>query len=467
MSRRTDIEQSALGFHNYSLSRKLGFSFTVALISLAGACASAEQSPDAARSARNLIILSLDGLRPDFYRDPAFRTPHLKSLASKGASFDGLLPVFPSLTYPNHTTISTGARPARHGVVNNRVFDQEKGPTPRWYLDSSWIRVPALWDVARENGRRVAIFNWPATRGARADWVIPEVFPEDGFDMGEIWKLTAQATDPALLRELIRFTGEDTYTDTLQHDRWIAKAAQALLREKRPDLLMLHLTHADVAQHLTGRNSQATHEAVSQLDGIVGQFTSGLDLESSCLLILGDHGFLDVRKEIRPNAIFASRGWIRGDRGKLREWQVMADVAGAVAAVYARDPAKGREALELLRANQKKGHYRVVTREELDRFEAFPGAICALEPERGYAVSPEFAPGTSWTAPKRELRAEHGQMSRDPWVHAGLIAVGGCAQPGSKPGFARMEDIAPTVGAWLGFAMPPGPGQILNLGRNR
>ena len=66
---------------------------------------------------------------------------------------DGVRGVFPTVTYPSHTTLITGAMPARHGIYYNSPFEPG-GQTGRWYWEADAIRVPTLWDAVREAGTR-------------------------------------------------------------------------------------------------------------------------------------------------------------------------------------------------------------------------------------------------------------------------------------------------------------------------
>src|SRR4051794_41133705 len=70
----------------------------------------------------HVILLSIDGLRPDYYLHPDsyhLTIPHLRALLQQGSYAQRMLGVYPTLTYPSHTTIVTGVRPARHGIVSN------------------------------------------------------------------------------------------------------------------------------------------------------------------------------------------------------------------------------------------------------------------------------------------------------------------------------------------------------------
>jgi predicted AlkP superfamily pyrophosphatase or phosphodiesterase len=68
-----------------------------------------------------VILISIDGFRYD-YPEKA-RTPNLHRLISGGVRADGLIPQFPTLTFPNHYSMVTGLVPAHNGIVANTMSD--------------------------------------------------------------------------------------------------------------------------------------------------------------------------------------------------------------------------------------------------------------------------------------------------------------------------------------------------------
>jgi Type I phosphodiesterase / nucleotide pyrophosphatase len=142
---------------------------SMALTALAG-CGGQARGPS---PERHVVIVSIDGLRPDFYLDEAWAAPELRALLKAGSHARAAEGVFPTVTYPNHATIVTGVRPARHGVLSNTI------PTPagtrgRWYEEASDLRAAPIWEWARAAGLTTAAVSWPVTAGARIDLLVPE-----------------------------------------------------------------------------------------------------------------------------------------------------------------------------------------------------------------------------------------------------------------------------------------------------
>lgn len=132
-----------------------------------------------AAPADHVVLISIDGLRPEFYLDASWPAPQIQQMAREGVHAEGVISVFPSVTYPSHTSMVTGALPARHGIMNNQPFDPN-GQTGRWYWDEAAIAVPTLWDAARAAGAKTAAFSWPVTDGAPIDYSVPEVWALQG-----------------------------------------------------------------------------------------------------------------------------------------------------------------------------------------------------------------------------------------------------------------------------------------------
>src|SRR4051812_24312663 len=105
--------------------------------SLAGGQSTAQPPVAQPRRDAHVIMISIDGLVPDYYTDSAklgLKVPNLTQMKLNGAYADGVEGVYPSVTYPAHTTLITGVRPAVHGIFHNRIFEAPTDPqTMEWY----------------------------------------------------------------------------------------------------------------------------------------------------------------------------------------------------------------------------------------------------------------------------------------------------------------------------------------------
>src|SRR4051794_19231470 len=122
----------------------------IAVVLLLGCRRPAPARIHAAPDSRHVVVVSIDGLRPDHLKKPGLRIPTLRALIEAGASAEGVESTWPSVTYPAHATMVTGVSPARHGVHDNKVFDPLGVANDAWVWEARAIRVRTLWDAARD-----------------------------------------------------------------------------------------------------------------------------------------------------------------------------------------------------------------------------------------------------------------------------------------------------------------------------
>ena len=219
--------------------------------------------------ADHVVLVSVDGFRPDFYLPgSSWPAPNIQQMARDGAHAEGVRGVFPTVTYPSHTTIVTGALPARHGVYYNRPFEPE-GQTGEWYWFESSIQVDTLWDAVRAAGKQTAAISWPVTVGAPIDRFVPETYSLD--PNSDRLAPMREGTTPGLWQELEReATGRLSLRNYgsayITRDDTTGAMAAYVLETHRPALIALHLITTDSAQHAHGRESDRARRAVAAAD---------------------------------------------------------------------------------------------------------------------------------------------------------------------------------------------------------
>ena len=152
--------------------RRLTLLFGFAVVWLFAAISQAQ-----AQTPPLLVVISVDGMRPDYITEADARgakVPNLRRFLKEGTYAEGVVGVVPTVTYPSHTTLVTGVWPARHGIFANTTFDPLQQNNQGWYWYTEDIRVPTLWDAAAAAGRTTASIQWPVTVGAPITWNIPE-----------------------------------------------------------------------------------------------------------------------------------------------------------------------------------------------------------------------------------------------------------------------------------------------------
>src|SRR6202162_1385493 len=82
------------------------------------------KSSAGAAEVKHVVLVSVDGLAASYLDDPKAELPTLRRLRTLGASAEGMITSFPSVTWPSHTSLITGTRPRTHGVLANTVYDR-------------------------------------------------------------------------------------------------------------------------------------------------------------------------------------------------------------------------------------------------------------------------------------------------------------------------------------------------------
>lgn len=195
-----------------------------------------------AAAPRRVVVISIDGLRPEYWRAPeehGAKIPTLRRLVAEGASGE-LVSVWPSVTYPAHTTLVTGVRPARHGIVNNLPFDPLGRNGDGWYWYASDVRTPTLWQRAAAQGYTTANVYWPVTVGATFDWSFPQIWRSKTDEDDKLMRALATPTLFDEVRARFGRTPAEHRGDDARGD-----AAVHLLETKKPDLSFFYFTDLD------------------------------------------------------------------------------------------------------------------------------------------------------------------------------------------------------------------------------
>lgn len=437
---------------------------------LAAFPAASQNRPAKAQPIRHVIVISVDGLMPEAYLAPdkhGLKVPTLRELARTGAVSDGAESVFPTLTYPAHTSIATGANPGTHGIVGNETFDPENKNQRGWRWYAEDIRVPTLWDAARERGLRTALVNWPVTVGAKATAIIPEYWRAG---IREDLKLVRALSTPGLMQEVTRrWTDfEERFSPPQPKDSAVADVAVHLIETQRPHLLLLHLVNVDSAQH---RGGAFTAEAKAALEGadaqiarvIVAAKKAGI-WSRTALVVASDHGFAAFQQRLRLGVYLTQRGLVKLDeRERVTGWKAAVLPMHGLAYVYLKDPADEQtrtEVLDLFEGMAGKagsGIRHVYRPEEIRRLGGDPEAALAVGAVEGYDFASGYSGDVFFPAGSA---AGHGYDPRYASMKASLLMVG----PGIAAGKlenARLIDVAPTVARWLGLKLEKAEGKAL------
>ena len=380
------------------------------------------------------MLLSVDGLRPAVYRAPEtrHRFPNLNALEPAGASAEAVESIYPTTTYPAHATIVTGLPPRAHGIYSHLASLDPTEKARPWCWFARTLRAPTLWDVARASGRRTAAISWPVSAGAAIHHNIPEIWDPAVPDPHRDFETPARHATPGLFAEVAAVVMP--MLGKADPDQMRGEAALYLWSHYRPDLLMVHFVWYDSQAHAYGPESEPALAALESADKEIGRIRDAIsgDAEAT-LVVLSDHGFVAVEKEVAPLAVFAEEGlFAHGADGSLSLLRLGAVSAGGSLAVYwlekpsSDDQRRLENAVERVRAMGAVEE--VVDRHKLAALGADPDAELMLEAAPGFSFSDRLeGPVVSDTS---KDHGTHGYFPSHAGMEAMFTAVGREIAPG-------------------------------------
>ncbi|MDR0228454.1 MAG: ectonucleotide pyrophosphatase/phosphodiesterase [Flavobacteriaceae bacterium] len=403
----------------------------------------------------HVVLITIDGFRPDFYLEEHWGMHTVRGLMKNGVAAKAVTPIFPSVTYPDHTTIITGELPAQHGIIYNNIFDPATG-SQKWYWDYSAIKVPTLYDVVKQKQKTSANVIWPVTVNAPIDYNVPDIWDlAKGYDRRSI---TALYTTPYnLWREI-----QNEATGTLRAEDWamteqelimdenIARMGSYMIQEYQPNLLTLHFPCTDHYEHQDGLDSPLVRASVAGADRAIKTIIEALDRsklkDNYVVIITGDHGFEKVTHHLQPNIWLKEAGLIND--AKAMDWKALFHTQGGSAflRVQGKDKAKTIAQVKALLENQPqevRDRYHIVSKEELQKLGADPEAELALTGLQHTT----FGGGIKGEVLSKLTKegGAHGFLNSDKSMQTGFVAFGKGIKKGVVIEQMALTDISPLI----------------------
>jgi hypothetical protein len=422
---------------------------TALVLVLAGAAPetgrAAAATPAPPRLADHVIVVMLDGCRPDILRRA--NAPVLHGLGAAGTTYTRARTIYPSQTRVAFVSLPTGAYPGSHGIVGGNEVRDDHWQTVAMGDDDP-IATQAL--VARPT-----FFEAAAGAGLTSVYAAMKGYELVGA-RGATWTINGKKTlTEAAYKTRYDPTAEGSadlaagYKQSLS--RQLLDQTLEILRDKRPALVVVNLGSADYAGHSFGPESARYREAIEFLDGLVGDLLKAVDdmgiRARTTVIVSADHGFSDVdaTRVVAPAsdagghrlASLASRG--------IEHY--LSNTGGASMGVYVRDKARIADAVAALRA------------------EPWCEAVYCEDKKAGCDLSltslHDYFPGRSPdimvdldddTALNYPQAGQHGSLRHEDMAIPLILSGAGIAA-GKVEGEARLVDVAPTVLRLLG--LPP------------
>jgi predicted AlkP superfamily pyrophosphatase or phosphodiesterase len=405
-----------------------------------------------------VILISVDGLKPEAILDAqshGLKVPNLRAFMSDGTYSTGVHGVLPTVTYPSHTTLLTGASPAKHGVYDNTTFDPFARNAIGWYWYAEDIKVPTLWDAAAAAHLKTASIYWPVSVGANITYNLPQIWRTGSDDDLKLQRaLSTPGLEQELSAELGRYPGG--MEETVAEDETRARFAIRMLEKKRPSFFTVYLSGLDTEEHASGPFSPKSNEVLERLDTIIGSLRAAAEKVApgrATICVVSDHGFAAVEHDVNLYAAFREAGFLNVDpAGKITDWKAVPWPAGGTAAVVLANPAdesvrvRVKELLDSLARDPANGIERILSHEEIQRGGGFPSATYLVAFKIGY----EMAYATSLPlVTKPSNLGMHGYLPDRPEMRSSFFIVGPSISRGHSIGEIDMRQIAPTIAGIL------------------
>lgn len=393
----------------------------------------------------NVILISADALaKPDLSRISELSS--FKWFTENGTFCDNMTTVFPTITYPVHTSAITGVLPDKHNISHNEPWQADVPEDLRkWYWEIGDIGARTLWRAASEKGYKVASLLWPVSGKGFGSirWDFPECMPLRGEK--PIVKYLKYATKSWLAYTELKWGKERKSTKRADVDDYCCFLTERLLEKKRPpELITIHFADTDFSRHDFGVGSKEDEKAILHTNDMIQRLINavkknGLE-EKTVFIVMSDHG--------QENVV---NGYIPLDKILCDAGIGRAQSVGMGAYVYADDNAK---AADYLKTHKEELHIEaILENEELRRMHAPKEVILAVQAAEGYGYVDRNC--------KCDHKGDHGFGVNHPTAKTFLWLCGGPFKKGEKLESADVVDIAPTISGLMGLNMPDCDGKSL------
>lgn len=404
---------------------------------------------------KHVVVVTIDGFRPNFYLEDKWDTPNLKEMKREGAHAHGVDGVFPSVTYPSHTTIVTGVYPARHGIFYNALFEKDEATKGQIYWRFDQITSPTLWEVTQSAGLKAASVNWPVSVGAPTIFNISDVGAK-----GQ--KVMEDSTRPAGISTLLkREVLGNAPAIKVGIDKNVAGIAAWVIKSEKPNFMTVHLLGMDHVQHVHGRNGPEVEQAIIRADSAVGMIRKAIAeagiKENTLLIVTGDHGFYDVTTTVSPNVWLKQWGLIEDENS----WKAKFHTAGGGAFMFLKDKndvTTLNTVMSKLKAlpDADKKYFELVGRKKLLSIGADPDVVLALTGMNGAS----FSARTNALPVDKGKGGTHGYFPNTRNIQTGFVAEGKGLRKQTRIAEMDLRDISAIVVEYLGLKMPTSEGEL-------
>ena len=268
---------------------------------------------------RPLVLISAVGLTTRLLP----MAPMLAARAAQGWSRPMIEPL-PAVTCTAQATILTGQPPSIHGIVGNGWFFSETGEVRFWQQSHALIQAPTLPTLLKRANPALKTANmfWWFNQGGAFDYsVTPK--PYYGADGSKFFAIDGypRSLPVTLEQELGPFPFSSFWGPRagLPSTEWIARASARVLRDEKPDLLLVYLPHLDYQPQRTGPSGCDMKTLVGELDRACQPLLEAIDATGAATWVVGEYGHTDASQPIYINQSLRRAGWLETRDGPYGE----------------------------------------------------------------------------------------------------------------------------------------------------
>ncbi len=222
---------------------------------------------------KKVLLVSFDGFRYDYLSKTD--TPNFDKLVDSGVISEGLIPIFPSKTFPNYYAIATGLYPENNGFIANNMYDPEMDArftiSNREAVENpDWYQGEPIWNTVEKAGKKSGTMFWVGS-----ETPIQDMRPTH-------WKQYNESMpDSARIDTVVK---------------WLSYG-----NGKEVDLATLYFSFVDARGHRHGPDSPEVIEAIKRADDLMGYLMQLLNQkqisQKTNLIIVSDHGMTDISRD--------------------------------------------------------------------------------------------------------------------------------------------------------------------------
>jgi len=272
---------------------------------------------------RRIVFIGLDGT-PYSLITRLVAEGHMPNLAQilEEGTLSPMYSVYPTVSSVAWSSMMTGKNPAKHGIFG--FVDRKPGTYQPYIPTSRNMTSETLWEYLSRLGKRVIVMNVPVTYPPR---------PVNGILVaGFLAPRLEKATYPPEVSHRLKRLGYRIDTDPWgarkSKDNFLEDFRQTLaargrallefMRDEPWDYLHCHIMETDRLHHffweLMERNdpkyAPAFYDCYHQIDDLLGRVRAQLDSDTT-LMLMADHGFCTLRKEVYVNTWLKEAGYLR------------------------------------------------------------------------------------------------------------------------------------------------------------